>query len=328
MVIRSFSELEAALAKAPPLRPAVAGAEDAATMSALIAAMTAGLVADAVVTGDAAAIRALLPGGLERRFHVLHADSPAEAAGLAVAAIRDGAANLLVKGSVDSAAYLRAVVARETGLRASEVLSNVTLAEMPSVPRLIGATDNGIVPLPTLAQKRAIIANAVPLFRGLGIAPLRVAAIAASEKVHPGQPATTDAAALRDEAAQGVLGAVLVDGPFGYDVALSPAAAVKKGFHASAVAGQADLILFPTIEAGNATVKAWKLHGQARTASIVMGAQVPVLLNSRADGAEQRRLGLLLAAAMHAGQGDRSQDADLLAKGATRPARNDQRSAP
>lgn len=306
MVIRSFTELESALPEAPPLRPAVAGGEDAATLSALVEAMTQGLVADAVVTGNATAIRAMLPVGLVSRFQILSSDGPAEAAGLAVAAVRAGDANLLVKGGVDSAAYLRAVVARETGLRASEVLSNVTLAEMPSVPRLIGATDNGILPLPTLAQKRAIIANAVPLFRGLGITPLRVAAIAASEKIQPGQPATTDAAALRDEAAQGALGAVLADGPFGYDVALSRAAAVKKGFHASAVAGLADLILFPSIEAGNATVKAWKLHGQARTASIVLGAQVPVLLNSRADGAEQRRLGLLLAAAMLAVQGNQS----------------------
>lgn len=298
MVIRSFAELETALADTPPLRPAVAGAEDPGTIAALTAAMAEGRVSQAVLVGDAAAIRALLPSELAPRFRILPAASATEAATLAVAAIRDGEADLLVKGSVDSAAYLRAVVARETGLRASDVLSNLTLAEMPSLPRLIGATDNGIVPLPSLAQKRAIIANAVPLFRGLGVTPLRVAAIAASEKVHPSQPATTDAAALRGET-----DALLIDGPFGYDVALSPAAAAKKGFAGSQVAGQADLILFPSIEAGNATVKAWKLHGQARTASIVLGARVPVLLNSRADGAEQRRLGLLLAAAIRAGQG-------------------------
>lgn len=300
MVIRSFAALETALAGRPPLCPAVAGAEDPAVIEALVAAAEAGLVGEAVLTGDAAAIRRLLPATVAGRFRIEPAADGAEAAALAVAAIRAGAADVLVKGQVDSAAYLRAVVARDTGLRASEVLSNLTLAEMPSVPRLIGATDNGIVPLPTLAQKRAIILNAVPLFRGLGVVPLRVAAIAASEKVSPGQPATVDAAAL---AADGTLpGEVLVDGPFGYDVALSAGAAAKKGLAGSAVAGQADLILFPSIEAGNATVKAWKLHGQARTASIVLGARVPVLLNSRADGSEQRRLGLLLAATIRAGQ--------------------------
>lgn len=302
MVIRSFAALEAALRGRPPLHPAVAGADDVATLAALATALADGIIGGAVLAGDPGRIAAVLPPALAPHVTLLPATTAAEAAATAVAAIRDGAADVLVKGSVDSAAYLRAVVARETGLRASEVLSNITLAEMPSVPRLLGATDNGIVVLPTLGQKRAILRNAVPLFRGLGVSPLRVAAIAASEKVHPSQPATTDAAALREEWASGD-GTVLVDGPFGYDVALSPAAAEKKGFAASLVAGQADLILFPSIEAGNATVKAWKLHGQARTASIVMGARVPVLLNSRADGADQRRLGLLLAAAVRIGQG-------------------------
>jgi phosphate butyryltransferase len=301
MVVRTFAGLSAALSGFRPLRPAVAGAEDAATLAALTAAWEEGRISGAVLAGDPARISALLSPDLAALVEIRPAASAAEAASLAVAAIRDGRADVLVKGSVDSAAYLRAVVARDTGLRASDVLSNLTLAEMPSLPRLIGATDNGIIVLPSLEQKRAILRNALPLFRGLGVMPLRVAVIAASEKVHPSQPATTDAAALRDDWSRGD-GTVLVDGPFGYDVAFSPAAAEKKGFAASPVAGHADLILFPSIESGNATVKAWKLHGQARTASLVMGASVPVLLNSRADGAEQRRLGLLLAAAVLAGR--------------------------
>ena len=302
MVIRSFAELERALIGRVVLRPAVAAAEDADVIAALVQAMDAGLVAEAVLTGDPERIAALLPRSHAARCHILPAADAAEAAARAVAAIRSGAANLLVKGHLDSAVYLRAVVARETGLRGAGVLSNLTLAEMPSVPRLVGATDNGILPLPTLEQKRAILANAVPLFAGLGVTPLRVAAIAASEKVSAGQPATVDAAALRDDSCAGHLPGLLVDGPFGYDVALSPRAAARKGLDGSEVAGRADLILFPSIEAGNATVKAWKLHGQARTGSIVLGARVPVLLNSRADGAEQRRLGLLLAATVLAGQ--------------------------
>jgi len=300
MVIRSFAELETMLSASPLLRPAVAGADDPATLAALQSALADGWIASAILVGDPGGIAEILPPELAPHVSIRPAATGAEAAALAVAAVHAGEANVLAKGSVDSAAYLRAVVASDTGLRASKTLSNITLAEMPSVPRLIGATDNGIVVLPTLDQKRAILRNAVPLFCGLGVVPIRVAAIAASEKVHPSQSATTDAAMLRDEAAQGD-GTVLVDGPFGYDVAVSPAAAAKKGFCTSPVAGRADLILFPSIEAGNATVKAWKLHGAARTASIVMGASAPVLLNSRADGMEQRRLGLLLAAVVLAG---------------------------
>ncbi|HVL22321.1 MAG TPA: phosphate acyltransferase, partial [Amaricoccus sp.] len=221
---------------------------------------------------------------------------------------RAGAADLLAKGRIDSAAYLRAILARATGIRAGDgdgdggVLSTLTLAEMPSVPRLLGATDTGILPLPTLAEKRAILGNARPLFVGLGLAEVRVAAIAASEKVAAAQPATVDAAALAAESRAGGLPGLIVDGPFGYDVALSPQAAAAKGLAASPVAGRADLILFPNLEAGNATLKAWKLHGAAQTASLVIGATVPVLLNSRADGAPQRRLGLLLAQALLAGR--------------------------
>lgn len=302
MVITNFSALEQAMRNRPPLRAAVAGADDPDVIAALVAAMDSGLLATAVLTGDPGGIAARIPASHASRFRIVAAASDPEAAALAVAAVRSGQADVLVKGHLDSAAYLRAVVARDTGLRDGGVLSNLTLAEMPSLTRLVAATDNGIIPLPTLDQKRAIILNAIPLFRGLGVTPLRVAAIAASEKISAGQPATVDAAQLRDAATAGAMGQVLVDGPFGYDVALSPAAAAKKRLEASPVAGQADLILFPSIEAGNATVKAWKLHGQARTASIVLGARVPVLLNSRADGIEQRRLGLLLAATVIAGR--------------------------
>ena len=291
MVIRSFAALEGALAGCTGLRPAIAGAGDAGVMQALVAGLETGLVQDAVLTGAA---DTPIPAEWRDRLRLLPAETPTEAATLAVAEVRAGRADVLVKGQVDSAAYLRAVVARGTGLRASGILSNLTLAEIPGMDRLIGATDNGIVPLPDLAQKRAMIANAVPLFHALGVQRPRVAAIAASEKVSAGQPATLDARALALDPPAGVL----VAGPFGYDVALSPAAARAKGLLDCPVAGRADLILFPSIEAGNATVKAWKLHEQARTASIVLGARVPVLLNSRSDGPEARRLGLILAAAL------------------------------
>lgn len=303
MVIRSFDALAQALIGATPLRPAVAGGADPSVIDALVAAMEAGQVASAVLTGPAEAIGALLPRHLADRFRVIAADDPASAAALAVAEVRAGRANVLVKGTVDSAAYLRAVLNRETGLRRDGVLANITLAQMPSVPRLLGAMDNGIIPLPTLEQKRAMLLAARPLFRGLGVSPVRVAALAASEKVTASQPASVDAEVLARESEAGALPGLMVGGPMGYDVALSQAAAEKKNLAASPVAGQADLLLFPSLEAGNATVKAWKLHGQARTASLVLGASVPVLLNSRADGAEQRRLGLLLAQVMLVGLG-------------------------
>lgn len=302
MVIRNFQTLRRAMAARAPLHLAVAGGDDGAVIAGVVAGFEAGLVASAAISGQGDAIRAALPQGLSDRVRILPADTPDTCARAAVAELRAGRAQVLMKGHVDSAAYLRAVVDRDTGIRGAGVLSNLTLAEMPSVPRLIGATDNGIVPAPTLEQKRAILRNALPLFRGLGLEQVRVAAIAASEKVSERQPATVDAAALAAEARAGALPGLIVDGPFGYDVALSADAARAKGLGASPVAGQADLILFPNIESANATAKAWKLHGQAQTGSLVLGAAAPVLLNSRADGPERRVIGLVMAQCVLAGQ--------------------------
>ena len=301
MSIRSFAALEQAMSSRPPLRVAVAGANDPRVLQALALAAEAGQISAAILAGNGAETQRLLPPRLAAIADIIDAPDSDSCARLAVRAVRSGAADILVKGIIDSAAYLRTVVDKETGLRGSGVLSNLTLAEMPSLDRLIGATDNGIILLPDLAQKQAILTNALPLFAGLGIPCPRVAAIAASEKISARQPATTDAAALAAAAATGQLGPMIVEGPFGYDVALSQDAATAKGLSASRVAGRADLILFPNLEAGNAAVKAWKLHGAARTASIVLGAAAPVLLNSRSDGVEQRRLGLVLAQAVIAG---------------------------
>lgn len=289
------------MSRRAPLRVVVAGAGDSRVLDALCAAAQDRQISAAILVGDSVEIECLLPEPLTDIAEIIDASASDACAAKAVAAVRQGRADVLVKGSVNSAAYLRAVVNKDTGLRKSGVLSNLTLAEMPSLDRLIAATDNGIILTPTLEQKRAILRNTQALFLGLGISHPRVAAIAASEKVSERQPATTDAAALSAEAGRGAFGTMSIDGPFGYDVALSKAAAKTKGITDSAVAGRADLILFPNIEAGNATVKAWKLHGQARTASVVLGASVPVLLNSRSDGVEQRRLGLLLAQAIIAG---------------------------
>ncbi len=306
-MIRSFDALESKMSCRPPLRVVVAGADDGTVLQAMNDAAEKGQISAAILVGAAGDIGRQLPSALGAIAKIIDAPQANTCAARAVAAIRSGAGDVLVKGSVNSVDYLRAVVDKTNGLRCSEVLSNLTLAEMPSLDRLIGATDNGIIPAPTLVQKRAILQNAQPLYAGLGIRCPRVAAIAASEKVTSRQPATTDAAQLAAASRAGELGNICVDGPFGYDVALSPAAAHRKGLQDSLVAGRADLILFPTIEAGNATVKAWKLHAAARTASIVLGASVPVLLNSRSDGVEQRRLGLVLAQAALAGAGIVSQ---------------------
>ncbi|NVO57425.1 phosphate butyryltransferase [Rhodobacteraceae bacterium B1Z28] len=299
-MLTSFDDLRRSAIQSEPLRVAVAGGNDFYVIEAVSMALKDNLVSHAIITGDRDMITGFVSADLHDRIDIRAATTPAECADMAVAAVRADEADVLMKGHVDSTSYLRAVVNRDTGIRQG-VLSNVTVAEMPSYPKLLTATDNGILPVPNLDQKRQIILNTAPLFRGLGITTAKVAALAATEKKSDALPATIDAAALTGEAVKGDFPGFVVDGPFGYDVAVSATAAKTKGLGDSLVAGDADLLLFSNIEAANAVAKAWKFHGQADTGSIVLGAKVPVLLNSRSDGAGRRINALLLAAIVKKG---------------------------
>jgi phosphate butyryltransferase len=298
-MITDFGGLLAILAERPLERICVAGGDDSASLAFVAEALERGFVRGAAVSGDRDRIRAGLSAGIRDRVACLGDGDPAELSRRAVAALeRDSA---LMKGRVDSASYLRAALDDAAGLRTGSILSNVTLAAMPSYPKFLAATDNGLVASPDLAQKRQILGNAVTLVRGIGLEKVRVAVLAASEKVTSRQPATVDARALAEDGQRGLWPGAVVDGPMGYDAAISPEAARIKGLEGSLVAGCADLLLFPSIEGANAVVKAWKYHGQADTGSIVVGARAPVLLNSRSDGPRKRLNALALSVAWQGG---------------------------
>ena len=146
----------------------VAGGNDPVVIQAIISILRQDLVVRGIVTGEAATIRAALPADLSEQIVVMDALDASGCAQRAVEIVRNGEAKLLMKGHVDSASHLRAIVDRDRGIRKSHVLSNVTVAEMPSYHKLIALTDNGILPAPTLEQKRQISLNTVDLFRGLG----------------------------------------------------------------------------------------------------------------------------------------------------------------
>lgn len=302
MSVTRFSELRGLINQGHDRCLCVAGGNDPEVIRAVVTALQEGLFSHAIITGEVRAIASRLPEGLADQIDIRDATDVVDCSEKAVAAIRACEADVLMKGHVDSTSFLRALVNRDKGIRLSAVLSNVTVAEMPSYPKLITATDNGIVPTPNFDQKRQIILNTTPLFRGLGIGITKVAAIAATEKVTEALPATVDAKRLSEASREGRLPGFIVDGPFGYDVAVSKAAAETKKLGNSPVAGDADLLLFPTIDAANSVAKAWKFHGQAETGSLVLGATVPVLLNSRSDSVARRINGLLLALAVKAGE--------------------------
>jgi phosphate butyryltransferase len=233
-------------------------------------------------------------------FQFVHRPGERAAAEMAVALVRAGDADLLLKGAVSTPELIRAVLDRESGLRSGRLLSDVFLIEYgsPGPARLVGITDGGVTPVPDLEQKEAILRNAVHVFHSLGVDEPRVAVLSGTEKPTPKLPGSMDAARLAAMHQAGAIQQCVVDGPLAMDLALSAEAAALKGVE-SPVAGRADILLFPTLEAANITAKAIQYWTSQDPGHVVVGATSPVLIPSRAESARARlnaiALGSLLA---------------------------------
>jgi phosphotransacetylase len=214
------------------------------------------------------------------------ADSRAAAA-QAVALVREGKAELLMKGSLHSDEILGAIVAKETGLRTNRRLSHVFLMDVPTYHKALIITDAAINIAPTLEDKVDIVQNAIDLARSFGVERPKVAILAAVETVNSRMPATLDAAALCKMAERGQITGGLLDGPLAFDNAISREAAKMKGI-TSEVAGDPDILLAPDLEAGNMMAKQLSFLANADSAGLVLGARVPVILTSRADSLRSR----------------------------------------
>lgn len=216
------------------------------------------------------------------------------AAARAVELATAGEVAVLVKGSLHTDELLEAVVAPNSGLRTERRISHVYVMDVPAYPKPIIITDAAINILPTLEQKRDICQNAVDLLRRLGLEEPLVAVLAAVETVNPNMPATLDAAALTVMAARGQIVGAKVDGPLAFDNAISPDAARTKGI-VSPVAGRADILLVPDLEAGNMLAKQLIYFAGATAAGLVLGARVPIVLTSRSDSLSARIASAALA---------------------------------
>lgn len=213
-----------------------------------------------------------------------------ETAQVAINLVREGKADMLMKGMTSTGTLMKAVLDRETGLRPpgeGVLLSHVAVMEVPTYHKLIFGTDGGIVPHPTLEQKASILNNALIAVRALGIEEPKVAPLTAVEKVSEIMPETVDADELRKMGEKGYFGKAIVAGPTAADVAVSKEAADIKGLD-NPVAGDVDVLLFPNITAGNAMIKSLMRLAYAKVGGIVMGATVPIILLSRADSKEDR----------------------------------------
>jgi phosphate butyryltransferase len=207
---------------------------------------------------------------------------------------RSGEAAVVVKGQVKTADLLSSALNRHVGIRGRRLLSHVGVYELPGIDRLIYLSDSGVVVYPDVYQKLEIINNVVAVARLFGVAKPKVAILAASERVHPKIPASIDALALSKMAEQGWVEGALVDGPVGLDLAISSRLARDEPSR-SRIAGLADVLIVPNVEAGNIVAKGLLYFAHARMAGLVVGAKVPIIINSRADTAETRYLSLAMA---------------------------------
>ena len=274
---------------------------DEASLAAALEAAAQGLIVP-ILIGPAARIQAAAASlGVDiTGVRLIEAATGPEAASKAVALARAGSIALLMKGDLHTDELMHPVVASETGLRTEHLISHVYLMDVPDYPRPLLLSDAAINVTPTLEQKVGIVQNAIDFAHLMGTSQPRVAILAAVETVNPRMPSTMDAAALCKMAERGQITGGLLDGPLALDNAIDAAAAAAKGI-VSQVAGRADILIVPDLEAGNMLAKELTFLAGAEAAGVVLGARVPIVLSSRADSARTRlascAVGVLMARA-------------------------------
>lgn len=298
MAYKNFEELIAAVKGSGSVkRVAVVSAADEHTLEAVFRARRDGLV-EPILIGSTQAINEVLEGLGETlpEEQIIEASTDAEAALLSTELIRKGEADFIMKGKIQTADLLRAVVNKETGLRMGSVMSHMAIHELPNYPKLLAVTDGGMMMYPDLNEKKAIIENAVGTLRQMGYDCPKVAVLAAVETVNPKMPEAVDAGLLKEMNQRGEIEGCLIEGPIAYDLVMSRESAQIKGFD-SPITEDADLLVVPNITAGNILGKALVYSAGAKMAGFVVGAKVPIVLTSRGSSSEEKYLSLALSAA-------------------------------
>ncbi|WP_413466611.1 phosphate butyryltransferase [Mesobacillus subterraneus] len=277
---------------------AVAAAEDSEVLDAVARAVELKL-ADFLLYGNEeemekmiAAKHSSLVGS--KGVKIISAPNNYAAAEMAVKAVKNNDANVVMKGNIPTAVILKAVLNKEYGLRTGAVLSHVAVFEVPGYDRFTIVTDAAMNISPDVEQKAQIIKNAVKVAHSIGIEMPKVAPLAAVEVINPAMQATVDAASLTMMNKRGQIQGCIVDGPLALDNAVSQIAAEHKGIK-SEVAGKADILLVPAIEVGNVLYKSLIYFANAKVGAVIAGAKAPIVLTSRADTAESKLYSLALA---------------------------------
>lgn len=281
---------------------AVAVAQDDAVLEAVSAAKERG-IADAILVGDEAKIREIAASinvDLEG-FRIINEPDNWQAALTAVKLAHDGEADMYMKGLIDTKSFLKSILDKEVGLRTGKPLSHVAVFDVESIPQLLFLTDVAFMTYPTLEDKVNIIENAVEVAHACGLECPKVAPLAAVEVVNPKMPCTVEAAELTKMNLEGKITGCIIDGPLSMDIAIDPEAARHKGAMNRRVAGNADILLFPDIHAGNLVYKTLVHTTKVKLGGILVGTQVPAILTSRSDDFETKVNSIALAAVVAEG---------------------------
>ena len=278
-----FRKLVARAQSQPPVPTAVVHPCDEVSLSGAVEGARLGLIAPILVGPEERIRDTAAHAGLDiSPYEIVNAEHSHDAAAKAVALVRAGKAQALMKGSLHTDELMGAVVARETGLRTARRISHCFIMDVPGHADALIITDAAVNIAPSLEEKVDIIQNAIDLAHALGAPEARVAILSAMETVNPKVPSTIEAAALCKMADRGQITGGILDGPLALDNAISPeAVAVKK--IKSPVGGRANILIVPDLEAGNMLAKSLALLAAADGAGIVLGARVPIILTSRAD---------------------------------------------
>ncbi len=299
MAITKLEQMFDLLKSKPKKRISVAFANDPHTIEAVYAAVEKGIV-DATLTGDEALINKIcLEHNMDAsKFEILHEPNEVKAASLAVKVINDGKAGLLMKGSLSTDKYMRAILNKTAGITSEgAVLSHVTVMEFASYHKLLTIADVAIIPQPDLKQKIKMVGYLVNVAKAIGIEKPKVAVIAATEQMLASMPACVDGAILAKMSDRGQIPGCVVDGPLSLDAAIDMESVQIKKI-TGPVAGDADCLLFPNIESGNVFFKGGTKLAGAELAAYVAGARVPCVLTSRGDSALTKTYSIALAALM------------------------------
>ena len=298
--IKNFDELTAHLAsKGTKSRVAVVWAEDDVTRSAVLKALEAGIITVTFV-GCRQEIEAdERLAKYKSEFSIIDANDRDDAAAKAVAEVREDRANVLMKGLLNTDNLLRAVLNKETGiLPKGNVLTHVTVADIPELKRLLLFTDAAVIPCPTVDQRIEQVKYVTKIAHALHIEEPKISLIHCSEKVDERHfPCTADYVIIKEKAAKGEFGNCIVDGPLDLKTSLCYESMHHKGIN-SPINGEADAVLFPEIESGNVFYKTITLLCHAQTAGLLQGAKVPVVLPSRGDSIESKFYSLAVASAI------------------------------